>query len=174
MPRFSFTPDASFPVCHGEKGVLELECSFDFSGTELSEFVSGVASNAVPSDAYAVLKADCDTVKEKLKERLDSDSFAECKVSCYGNWCKLEARGIAGHAAFPEGAVSAEVKLAEILKKSGILSGKAQKFVEAVSLLFADYYGAGLDIPYEDGVSGKLTSCWRVGAKERGKGYPEY
>lgn len=169
MPFFSFIPDASFPVCHGEKGVLELESSFDFCGTELIEFVSGVASNAVPSDAYAVLKGDCHTVKQRLKEKLNADSFAECKLSCYGTDCKLEVNGIAGHAAFPEGAVSAEVKLAEILRKSELLSGKAQEFVEAVCLMFADYYGAGLGVPYEDSVSGKLTHVGGMVRMKEGK-----
>lgn len=151
MPVFSFTPDAAFPVCHGEKGVLEIEATFDLGPGALVAFESGDASNIVPAHASATLAIDPATVREALKGR-DDLTITESKGGT-----TVTARGIAAHAAFPEGSRSAQVVLAGALADSGLLDGRAARFMRASATLFADYNGAGIGIPYEDQSSGKLT-----------------
>ena len=151
MPVFSFTPDAAFPVCFAEKGTLEIHADFELKGSLLTDFSSGVASNTVPSYAQAKLSLPLHYVAEKI---LENDSI---KLSGDHDSCIVQAYGIAAHAAFPQGSISAQVELAKTLTAKGLLDEKAENFLQACTMLFADYYGLGLGVPYEDDISGKLT-----------------
>ena len=55
---------------------------------------------------------------------------------------KVYVHGIPAHAAFPEGSESAEVKMAGLLKKSGVLDEDAANLMDAICEMFGDYYGA--------------------------------
>lgn len=151
MPAFSFTPDASFPVCHGEKGGLNLTATYDVSGGVLKGFTSGAAKNAVPALAVAELALDYQTVADALA------AVADVQVEAMAKGCKVIANGIASHAAFPEGSKSAQVVLADALLKTGLMDDKTAGFMKASIAMFSDYYGKGMDIPLEDEPSGKLT-----------------
>lgn len=151
MPAFSFTPDASFPVCHGEKGVLTVNATFDVAGSVLVGLASGDASNIVPARAVATLTLDVEKARAALAGVPDVEVVAD------GTGCVVTAHGIAAHAAFPEGSRSAQVVLARALAGTGLLDEKAEHFMEASVKLFGDYNGAGVGIPYEDVPSGKLT-----------------
>lgn len=151
MPAFSFTPDASFPVCYGEKGILGIRAKFDLTGSRLRSFTSGVASNAVPALAEAVLALPFAETAALLS------GLESVEVSGSPEGCHITAHGIAAHAAFPEGSRSAQVELCRALLKLPGLDDKARRFAESSCALFADYYGAGLGVPLEDDVSGKLT-----------------
>ena len=59
---------------------------------------------------------------------------------------KVYVHGIPAHAAFPEGSESAEVKLAGLLIRSGVLDEDAKELMEAICDMFGDYYGAGLGV----------------------------
>jgi len=152
MPVFSFTPDAAFPVCHGEKGIMEIDAEYDLKSSILKEFSSGVASNSVPRDAYAIIEGEETAIRKALKGK-NIDNIENCGNNNY----RISAKGIAAHAAFPEGSDSAQTKLACILEQSGLLDGRARKLMEAIAGLFADYNGVGIKVPYEDDISGKLT-----------------
>lgn len=151
MPVFSFTPDARFPVCHGEKGLLEIDAAFELPVGTLRAFSSGVASNAVPALAHAELAIE----KAILAEAIGSDDRIELSEVDGGS--VVTAHGIAAHAAFPEGSLSAEVVLAQALLRTGLLDETAEHLMRAVVDVFSDYNGAGLSIAYEDEISGKLT-----------------
>ena len=151
MPVFAFTPDAAFPVCHGEKGVLEVDTAFDVSGGVLMAYTSGVASNSVPALACATLALDGNTVRTALQ------GVREIDIEDTPEGCRVTAHGIAAHAAFPEGSRSAQVILADALLQTRLLDTKTAQFMRAVTQLFGDYYGAGIGIPLEDAASGKLT-----------------
>lgn len=149
-PVFSLVPDVNFPVCNGEKGVLELDMSRILISRVLKGFESGIMSNAVPADASAELKTSEDEA-EKLSqngavvERMESGMY------------KVSVKGIAAHAAFPENSESAEVKLAKLLLDCEVLDPEGCALMEMITKCFSDYYGAGLGVPYEDALSGKLT-----------------
>ena len=148
MPAFSFTPDVNFPVCYGEKGVLNITAFFNVGESVLLDFSAGVAKNAVPGEAYAVLRMDIGDVINKLPEEM---------LETYGKYVKISVKGIAAHSAFPEGSQSAEIKLAYILLSSGILDKPACDLMKAILCIFSDYYGKGLGVEWEDRLSGKLT-----------------
>ncbi|GHV58743.1 hypothetical protein AGMMS49579_26350 [Spirochaetia bacterium] len=62
-----------------------------------------------------------------------------------------------GHAAFPEKSVNALQKLAEALLKTSRMDREAVPALCFIADSFKDYYGQGLNIPFEDEVSGKTT-----------------
>lgn len=152
MPEFSFTPDAAFPVCHGEKGVMEIDAEIKIHSTVLKDFSAGIASNAVPGDASAILQIEAEHLKNVVPE-----ASVYAITDCGNGQTKIEVKGVAAHAAFPEGSESAEVKLASILLASDILDEEARRLMTGIIDAFSDYYGAGIGVPYEDEVSGKLT-----------------
>lgn len=152
MPIFSFTPDAAFPVCYGEKGIMVIDADYDIKSSNLKEFSSGVSSNAVPSDAYAIIEGE----ELSLRNALNGKDIHSIENLGNGSF-KITVKGIAAHAAFPIGSDSAEVKLARILKESNLVDEKAQKLINSITVIFDDYYGAGLGVPYEDNISGRLT-----------------
>lgn len=151
MPVFSFTPDAAFPVCHGEKGVLNLKLAYDVQGGVLESLTSGAAKNAVPCLSTCTLRGDA----AKIAQTLAGEEAIELCPG--GEGCTVTAHGIASHAAFPEGSRSSEVLLAQALLKLDGLDAKTRRFLEAVVALFGDYYGAGVGVPLEDEPSGRLT-----------------
>ena len=57
-PVFCFTPDAEFPVCNGEKGHFDGKLVSPVCNGEIKDFVGGVATNAVPDRASALVETD--------------------------------------------------------------------------------------------------------------------
>ena len=151
MPVFSFTPDASFPVCFAEKGILEIRARFDLRGSVIRSFTSDTASNAVPALAAASLALPYGETAAALA------GCAGIEVAAAPEGCRITARGAAAHAAYPEGSHSAQVILCKALLRLPGLDAQARRFAEASCRLFADYYGAGLGVPLEDEITGKLT-----------------
>lgn len=151
-PVFSFTSDAEFSMCHGEKGILEANLVSDVSNTNLIDFHGGDVSNMVPDSAYAIMSG---LDIEKLKK--DILPLGDFEVEAVSKGVKISAKGFCGHAAFPENAVSATRKLAEAIDKLNIATGNAKRAVHFISEAFADCYGEGLGIACCDDVSGKTT-----------------
>ena len=153
-PAFSVVPDVMFPVCNGEKGILEFDATRPVKSSKLVSFESGIMSNQVPAEAVAVLTLT-EEETSKVKEVVEAVG-GTCEKQADGS-VKVYVHGIPAHAAFPEGSESAEVKMAGLLKKSGVLDEDAANLMDAICEMFGDYYGAGLNIPFEDEGSGKLT-----------------
>jgi len=62
-PVFCFTPDAEFPVCNGEKGHFGGKIVSPVCNGVIAEFEGGVANNAVPDRASALVKTDIRKLK---------------------------------------------------------------------------------------------------------------
>lgn len=152
MPLASIVADSVFPVCYGEKGILELDVQRKVNTQILLDFKAGIASNSVPAEAEAVLNVSLEKVREQIAENQNIKLEKEEE-----NRTRICMKGIAAHAAFPEGSESAEVKLADCLLHSGLLNESETAAMKTLTELFGDYYGKGLGVPYEDQVSGKLT-----------------
>ncbi|WP_320127794.1 Sapep family Mn(2+)-dependent dipeptidase [uncultured Sphaerochaeta sp.] len=153
MPVFSLVPDVAFPVCHGEKGVLELDCEFSMSrDSSIRKWESGVASNAVPALCVAEIRVDYASLVSFFRNMKDIEIR-----SLPDGYCCIKASGIATHAAFPEGSVNAQTRLASALLEAGFLKESDIKLMKAIVACFSDYHGSGIGVPYEDDVSGKLT-----------------
>ncbi|ASF40207.1 dipeptidase PepV [Halobacillus halophilus] len=163
MPTFGFSPDASFPVIHAEKGLLDSYITFPtpfFSGHEVPavEFVSlsgGDRLNMVPDQARVVLRS-----KEDLETHVNKYA-AEHKVSVSVD--KIEETytitfyGEAAHASKPETGVNAIIELLTYLLTVPIHSEWKHK-LKKITEGFNQTDGSGLLLKQSDEDSGALTS----------------
>lgn len=152
MPLFSLIPDSSFPVCYGEKGVMELDCEADMGAeSALVCWKSGVASNSVPALCEAVVDICFDEAYGCLKD------VSNIEIENENGKTRITAHGIAAHAAFPEGSESAQNIMCEALLKLPSLPECDVRLLKSILKLFYDYYGEGIGVPLADDISGKLT-----------------
>ena len=95
-PDFCFSPDAEFPVCNGEKGHFRADLVSPVCGGQVLAFEGGVAFNAVPDRAAALVRA------EGLlpAENITLEPGEEAGTVWVRGW------GKSGHAAMPEGTVN--------------------------------------------------------------------
>ncbi|WP_312640957.1 Sapep family Mn(2+)-dependent dipeptidase [Hydrogenoanaerobacterium sp.] len=150
-PDFSFTPDVSFSVSYGEKGILEMEVQAELECPCLLQLQGGQASNVVAAEAFAVISNPTPETVEVLTglERVTLCTQDENLL--------VSAQGVGKHAAFPEGSVNAVAILCAALAKVKQLGTPTQEKLGSVACLLEDFYGASLGVPYEDKASGKLT-----------------
>lgn len=159
-PVLSLVADCGFPVCHGEKGRIQAVFSAPLSGNMIS-LEAGTVANIVPDKAAALLSG---ITLEKARRVLPPELDLEEREGGIA----VSAHGVPGHAAFPEKSVNALQKLAALLLKSGLVSGEAERTLAFIAESFADFYGQGLGIPFEDEQSGKTTHVGSVARTERG------
>ena len=81
----------------------------------------------------------------------------------------VKAAGKTAHAAFPEGSDSAAVRLARVLAGAPFLTEKEKACFRFPDQGFADYYGEGMGIGFEDGLPGRLTLVGGMARTERGR-----
>ena len=86
-----------------------------------------------------------------------------------GSQIVIKAAGKTAHAAFPEGSDSAAVRLARVMAGAPFLTEKEQACFRFLDQGFADYYGEGMGIAFEDGLSGRLTLVGGMARTERGR-----
>ncbi|EET62731.1 dipeptidase PepV [Marvinbryantia formatexigens DSM 14469] len=130
-PAYSFVADCAFPVCCGEKGTLRIELEAVQKTEEILSLSAGTVCNSVPA-------------------------FAEAEILTDGKREHLQAKGIGGHAAFPEGTENALKPLMEKISRRN-LSGRTAALIHFLEMLAADGYGEAVQIACEDDISGRLT-----------------
>lgn len=154
LPVFSFTPDADYPVCHGEKGIFEADIVLDGIGKSIADFTGGVAANVVPAKASVTLKNHTSQSLEViLKENSKTFEFDDTK-----DGVKITASGVAAHAASPEKGVSAIGLLVSLLCDYSLAEESELSALRFIRSILDNYKGSGLSIPFEDKESG-YTTC---------------
>lgn len=165
FPRVNIVLDSRYPVCYGEKGILNVSVArrkklpaniIDIDGGESVNSVAGRARMKLLVDAPVKLP----------------DSLPEwIRLSCTDDGrLIIEARGLSKHAAHPEGSENAVFRLFaavggkepfceelhEIL--AGTVDPDTLEMFRRYASLSEGIYGEGLGISAEDGISGKLTA----------------
>lgn len=119
-PTIGFSPDANFPGIFAEKGILsiELKNNFKIKDFEILDIsTNNNAINVVPKYASITLKNINTTpsLEEKLNnlENINTENISISKLE--NNVIKIEASGIAAHAAHPELGLNAIKILVEFL-----------------------------------------------------------
>ena len=153
-PVFCFTPDAEFPVCNGEKGHFGAELVSPVCNGEIKEFEGGVANNAVPDRASALVETDITKLKNAPNITLEPE----------GNGVRIRGWGKSGHAAMPEGTVNAIGLVVNYLLDNGLCNDAERAYLEALKKLHASTAGTGLGIDCADGPFGPLTIIIGTGA----------
>ncbi len=147
-PVFCFTPDAEFPVCNGEKGHFYGQLvSIPSPSDRIIEFTGGVAVNAVPDLASALVMADISALPSAEHITLTEEN-GEVRIT---------AQGKAGHAAMPQGTRNAIGLVVNYLLANDLCSDAERDYLSALALLHAGHSGVALGIASEDEPFGKLT-----------------
>ncbi len=158
-PAFLFTPDAEFPVCYGEKGGYDgTLTSKPIAERVVVEFEGGMATNAVPGLAHAVVTADAASLP-------DTDRI---KVTDMGDGlARLDATGKSAHASMPDEGVNAIGLIVDYLLEHDLCTPDERAFFEIDQKLLNYSDGAGLGIKTSDEYFGPLTVVGGTIAIER-------
>ncbi len=148
-PAFCFTPDAAFPVCNGEKGgFFGIIQSKPIENGVILDFAGGVAINAVPDRASALVSADITALPEA--EFITLTAEGDGKV-------RIDAQGIAGHAAMPQNTRNAIGLIVTYLLANDLCNDTERAYLSAIALLHTGHDGAALGIASADEPFGALT-----------------
>ena len=150
-PLFCFSPDADFPLIHGEKGIYHGRLISRHTPINVLEMTGGVAPNAVPAKASALVRA----------EALQSTDAVSVEPLEPGLW-KLSAVGVSGHASMPEGTVNAIGRIVDYLLENGIPAAEELPYFRFLARLHAATDGSGLGLQSSDDYFTPLTA---VGGK---------
>lgn len=154
VPLVSIVTDGYFPVNTAQKGQLNVTLAIK-AGPTLSTLRAGKVTNSVPDSATIALGAHSPlrTCQDpSVSQRHDS------------NILYLDAKGIAGHAAFPEGSRNAAIVLLDELIAGRWLAPDDEAIAKKLSAVFGSPWGDKTQLACEDAVSGKLTinaGVWR-------------
>ena len=154
-PDMGFTPDASYGICHCEKGHMGFEVHAKNDSAVVKSFEAGTVSNAVPFKAECALACSPEEV-EKLQAKA-AKSKGMFEVSPTQEGCTVLCHSKAAHAASPEDGVNAAAHLVELLckvfKKDQL--GSFFRFIHEKIGLCTD--GEKIGVKMSDEPSGPLT-----------------
>lgn len=162
-PDMAFTPDADFPVIHGEKGIIIFDLVFKLNNPKdcdifLRDIKGGNAPNMVPDHAEAILEVkDYKTFEENYKRYIQDKKY-QIKISNDGNMVTVIAKGKSAHGSTPEKGENAISHLMDYL--GYIFTGECStcRFIDLYNERIAfKHFGEGIGCGFEDDVSGKLN-----------------
>ena len=167
LPVMGFTPDAEYPLINGEKGIFTVKCYAPFKAdggdVQVLSVDAGVASNAVPSKAVAVLK-----VSPKAQPRLERvlKDFAaprDAKLTCEKTGADeytLTMEGLSFHGSTPQFGSNAAANLVGVLRLMGI-GGEQGAFLDTIDqCIGTQTRGENLGLALYDDISGFASLCW--------------
>lgn len=163
VPVVSIVTDGRFPVNYAQKGQISLTLNVPV-GETLRHFSAGIAGNSVPERAGIQLDGIDLTTAQAAVARLSGLAQGKVHVEARAQGVWLEAQGIAGHAAFPEGTLSAVRVLFAALLEAQLLTGRDRDVALFFEQALVSPYGEHVGIAFADAPSGKLTfnaGVWR-------------
>ncbi|WP_082233550.1 dipeptidase PepV [Halobacillus massiliensis] len=155
MPAFGFTPDASFPVIHAEKGLIDGYIEYKLSEEQnVIEYIQGGERlNMVPAAAEAMLSNDPDNLNEKFRDFLAENNLTG-EIKTEGKKVKVKITGKTAHASTPEKGKNAVSSLLYFLSR---LQLPETSFLESLYRGLSKTAGEGMDLAVSDMPSGPLT-----------------
>ena len=164
FPKMSMIADSGFPVCYGEKGILEGKMYLKGKLPKgLLDCGGGSASNMIPDMAYAVLERT-----EELEQELKGLSEEVCCVT-EGSSIRMTVKGTSKHSAFPEGSKNAIYELGKTISALNSIGEDTKELFRKLAHLSQEYYGKNFGLEYQDEVSGRTTCAATVLCCENGK-----
>lgn len=162
-PDMAFTPDAEFPVIHGEKGIIIFNLVKNLDSNDQKDIIlksvkGGNAPNMVPDYCEAILETkDISSVEERLNKFTMEKNYP-LTLEKDGENIKIIARGISAHGSTPEKGENAIsylfAFLGEILDKDSEIYDFVNMYNEKIAF---KHHGEGIGCGFEDDVSGKLN-----------------
>lgn len=162
-PTMGFTPDAEFPVIHGEKGIIgfNLEQKLDSlqcGNIKLLDIKGGNAPNMVPDNAVAMLEVkDIEGFKDRYNQFM-SNRNNEVILDFEGNRVKIQAKGISAHGSTPEKGENAITYLMDALGNLIEDDCDFRSFIDLYNERIGfKHFGEDIGCGFEDDVSGRLN-----------------
>lgn len=153
LPTYAFTPDADYPACNCEKGILHLQ----FSGKTDPAIVAvkgGSAINCVADQCTATVRCDDATAKAICDTVAKYGATAAYASNDGGK--EIRVKGVSAHAMCPEKGVNAIDSLLSALSENGLLGeNSAERFF--ADCLCGGLSGEKIGVDCADEMSGKLT-----------------
>ena len=155
-PSAGFTPDGSFPVIYGEKGIiiasLRKEFMQDQAPAKLLRMNGGTAFNVVPANAEAQI-----ICSEEVFLNLCKDLPDYIHVIRTDNGAKIRSDGVSAHGSTPEKGINAISRLIGVLKDLPFEEEVSKTLRFLHEKIGAETNGSSLGIALRDDVSGDLV-----------------
>ncbi len=161
-PDLGFTPDAEFPVIHGEKGILVFELAKKIGkttnkGLELRTLTGGNAANMVADSARAILRGDNYDLIREIIANYKGETGYKINVKGMGKSLEITSHGISSHGARPEKGLNAISIMMELLEKLPIVNEDMLEFIEFYNKQIGfELDGTKIGCGISDDVSGSL------------------
>lgn len=169
-PTLGFTPDASYPLIHGEKGSFWAKLFFDKEDLPILKMEAGEVFNAVPAECEVLLDSSADI--RKLQESAGkgfSEGYPVTITELDDGRIRMVVKGKAAHGSMPELGINAIVSAAMILCDAlGEKAGKLLHFVRDV--IGRDPNGKTAGVYFKD-ENGELTLNLGLLRFENGEGW---
>lgn len=156
IPTLSFSPDADFPVIHGEMGIAFFDLVSVFTdkvpddGVQIISLEGGKAPNMVPDHAEVLLsdsqpiKHILDAFNETKGTRLAYEALSDKRI-------KLTSHGISAHGSTPEKGLNAISQLITYLELIDLQVGDAANFIRFLARnIGMDTTGERMGVDFKD------------------------
>lgn len=162
-PDMAFTPDADFPVIHGEKGIIVFDLVKKLNSNSCGEITlkslkGGNAPNMVPDYCEAVLQLEEPLIIEEKLEHYIKNTGYPLSLERHGHQVKISSKGISAHGSTPEKGKNAisylMAFLGEILNDECDICEFVRMYNEKIAF---KHHGENIGCAFEDDVSGKLN-----------------
>ncbi|MFW5981333.1 MAG: Sapep family Mn(2+)-dependent dipeptidase, partial [bacterium] len=128
IPDIAFTPDADFPVIHGEKGILHFKLAKEFKGNKENsnnpeenskskvkkkqikfiEIKGGNAPNMVPDFCQALLESNSqEYIADEVYQYNDNNKSANLDINYQDEKIVIASHGVSAHGSLPEDGINA-------------------------------------------------------------------
>ena len=152
-PAFLFTPDADFPVGYGEAGICHgVLTSGPIDGGNLLALEGGVAVNAVPGEAHALVACDAGALPSRT----------DIAITAADGAADIRAYGKSAHASAPQLGRNAVALLVDYLLAGDVLAPDEKRFIELVHAATAADDGIAFGLACADDHFGALTAVGTV------------
>lgn len=163
QPDMAFTPDAEFPVIHGEKGIIIFSLKYKLHQSDDCEIVlvdiaGGAAPNMVPDRSRAVLRVKDSELFRKTFNKYKLEKNTPVFLSEEDGNIVVSAEGVSAHGSTPEKGENAITHLMEFL--GSVYSGGCSmcSFINFYNdKLAGKHHGESIGCHFEDEVSGRLN-----------------
>ena len=148
-PDYTFVPDAGFPACNGEKGVVRITFRHDFKKpSRLAAMAGGTRVNVIPEHAEATLRGVA--FPNDLPEHVTAET--------HGDEILVKSFGMPGHGAAPASGRNAIVQILPVLRDMLPPEDGAYEAINGLcERVTGDFFGEKLGIACKDDISGELT-----------------
>ena len=166
--RYSFAPDACYPLGNVEKGRYVQHFSQMWKPTDATPRVTsirgGSTTNIVPGDAVARLVGISSAELTPFTTRLKNRTGVVFTATETPDGVELLATGVAAHASTPEDGNNAQTALLALLPMLPLADCDSTRAVRRLAATFphGGYNGSTLGVAMRDETSGKLTLSFNV------------